>query len=160
MTVCWPDILAHFPVCILTLSTTTLQYGILGHNNMWHSQRFNFVWTWCHKPKTYGSQLTNFCNCKYLDTEVQSHNSISCSDNQMAAWRGVPTPNCNCSCMTANASFLPINGTNHSKVQNTIKVCPTHTYSVDKFSNDTTPIRSLSAWSPCEIMQSPNTHKS
>jgi hypothetical protein len=72
ITVCWPDILAHFPICILTLGTTSLQYGILGHNNMWHSQWFNFVWTWCHKPKTHGSQLTHFCDCKYLDTEVQT----------------------------------------------------------------------------------------
>ena len=74
-----------------TLHTTTLQCGTPGHSKMVQYTPTN--------TRHMTSNLQTFCDCKFFDTEVQTHYSISCSENQMVAWRGVATPNCSFSCM-------------------------------------------------------------
>jgi hypothetical protein len=80
ITVCRHHILARFLTfirthCTLELCSNIVQYTLTNTRHM-------------------ASNLQTLCDCKFLDTEVQTRYSISCSENQIVAWRDVPTPNC------------------------------------------------------------------
>jgi hypothetical protein len=82
-----------------TLHITTLQCDTPGHSKMvqytptnTRHMDSNFLWL----------QIFGYWGAN------QTHYSISCSENQMVAWRGVPTPNCSCSCMMVVLSFFQL----------------------------------------------------